>query len=47
MFGDNKPQTTQEANAPAKAPTNENADSREKTRDNAENDYVFNDWAAI
>ncbi len=47
MFGDDKPQTTQDTTAPAKASTSDKSDTRVKTRDNAENDYVFSDWAAI
>ena len=47
MFGDDKPQTPKETPAPAAKGTDQKSGSRVKTRDNAENDYVFSDWASI
>ncbi len=47
MFGDDKQQTTQDAPATAPAATDGKPTDRVKTRDNAENDYVFSDWASI
>lgn len=47
MFGDNNAKTAQETPATASDAKKESPTSRVKTRDNAENDYVFRDWAAI